>query len=318
MTGGAGYIGSHVVRLLQQRGERVVVVDDLSNGRTERIGDAPVVQVDLAREAAPEQLARAFSEHAVDAVIHFAARKQVGVSVQQPAMYWQQNVGGGANLLQAMADAGVGRLVFSSSAATYGAPDVDLVREDGPAEPINPYGQTKLVGEWMNRAAGVAWGLRSANLRYFNVAGAGWPDLGDSVVMNLIPIVFTALDEGRAPVVFGGDYPTPDGSAVRDYVHVHDLALAHLAALDGLSRDERPHDVYNVGTGSGSSVLEVLRVIGEVTGIDTSPDVRERRAGDPPALVADVSRIEADLGWKASRDLTDIVSTAWEAWRASR
>lgn len=317
VTGGAGYIGSHVVRLLQQRDEQVVVVDDLSNGRTERIGDAPVVQVDLARESAPELLTRAFSEHAVDAVIHFAARKQVGVSVQQPAMYWQQNVGGGANLLQAMADAGVGKLVFSSSAATYGAPDVDLVREDGPAEPINPYGQTKLVGEWMNRAAGVAWGLRSANLRYFNVAGAGWPDLGDSVVMNLIPIVFTALDEGRAPVVFGGDYPTPDGSAVRDYVHVHDLALAHLAALDGLDRDERPHDVYNVGTGSGSSVFEVLRVIGEVTGIDTTPDVRDRRAGDPPALVADVSRIEADLGWKASRDLTDIVTTAWEAWRAS-
>lgn len=317
VTGGAGYIGSHVVRLLQQRGEEVVVVDDLSNGRTERIGDAPVVQVDLAREAAPELLAKAFTDHSVDAVIHFAARKQVGVSVQQPALYWQQNVGGGANLLQAMADAQVGKLVFSSSAATYGAPDVDLVREDGPAEPINPYGQTKLVGEWMNRAAGVAWGLRSANLRYFNVAGAGWPDLGDSVVMNLIPIVFTALDEGRAPVVFGGDYPTPDGSAVRDYVHVHDLALAHLAALDGLARDERPHDVYNVGTGSGSSVFEVLAAVREVTGIDTAPEVRERRAGDPPRLVADVSRIEADLGWKASRDLTDIVSTAWEAWRGT-
>ncbi|GAB3218757.1 UDP-glucose 4-epimerase GalE [Kineococcus gypseus] len=320
MTGGAGYIGSHVVRLLQQRGEHVVVVDDLSSGRSARVGDAPVVRVDLAAERAQQELREAFAEHSVDAVVHFAARKQVGESVQQPARYWQQNVGGQANLLQAMQDAGVGRLVFSSSAATYGAPQVDVVREDGPAEPINPYGQTKLVGEWMNRAAGVAWGLRSANLRYFNVAGAGWSDLGDSVVMNLVPIVFTALDAGRAPVVFGADYPTPDGSCVRDYVHVLDLAEAHLAALDHLAGDaaEEGHDVFNVGTGTGASVFEVLRVVREVTGVDVEPEVRERRAGDPPRLVADVSRIREELGWSASKDLRDTVASAWEAWRANR
>ncbi|MCI2237849.1 UDP-glucose 4-epimerase GalE [Paenibacillus sp. TRM 82003] len=320
VTGGAGFIGSHVVRLLQQRGDDVVVVDDLSNGRAERVGDSPLVRVDLAAEGAQEVLRAAFTEHSVDAVVHFAARKQVGESVERPARYWQQNVGGQANLLQAMQDAGVGRLVFSSSAATYGAPQVDVVREDGPAEPINPYGQTKLVGEWMNRAAGVAWGLRSANLRYFNVAGAGWPDLGDSVVMNLVPIVFTALDAGRAPVVFGDDYPTPDGSCVRDYVHVLDLAEAHLAALDHLAGDAagEAHDVFNVGTGTGASVFEVLRVVREVTGIDVEPEVRERRAGDPPQLVADVTRIREELGWTASKDLRDIVSSAWEAWRAVR
>ena len=316
VTGGAGYIGSHVVRLLQQRGERVVVVDDLSNGRVQRVGDAPVVQVDLGTDAAAGALASAFAEHDVDAVIHFAARKQVGESVAKPARYWAQNVGGTANLLQAMEDAGVGKLVFSSSAATYGAPATALVREDGPAEPINPYGQTKLVGEWMSRAAGVAWGLRAANLRYFNVAGAGWSDLGDAAVMNLIPIVFRALDEGRAPVVFGDDYPTPDGSCIRDYVHVLDLARAHLAALDHLAADERPFDTFNVGSGSGSSVFEVLRVVREVTGVDVQPDVRERRAGDPPQLVADVSRINDTLGWSTTKDLTDIVASAWEAWRA--
>ncbi|WP_328294907.1 UDP-glucose 4-epimerase GalE [Kineococcus sp. NBC_00420] len=318
VTGGAGYIGSHVVRLLQQRGEQVVVVDDLSNGRAARVGDATVVEVDLATDAAAPALADAFATHGVDAVVHFAARKQVGESVARPAHYWSQNVGGMANLLQAMETAGVGKLVFSSSAATYGAPQSAVVREDGPAEPINPYGQTKLVGEWMSRAAGVAWGLRAANLRYFNVAGAGWDDLGDSAVMNLIPIVFTALDAGEVPTVFGGDYPTPDGSCIRDYVHVLDLARAHLAALDHLGTEERPFDTFNVGSGAGSSVFEVLEVIRRVTGVDVAPDVRERRAGDPPQLVADVSRITSTLGWSTTKDLDDIVGSAWAAWKTNR
>jgi len=318
VTGGAGYIGSHVVRLLQERGESVVVVDDMSNGVEERIGGATLVEVDLASDAATALLGAAIAAHDVSAVVHFAARKQVGESVAKPAHYWHQNVGGTANLLQAMEDGGVGKLVFSSSAATYGAPSTDLVREDGPAQPINPYGETKLVGEWMTRDAARAWGLRAANLRYFNVAGAGWPDLGDTAVMNLIPIVFQALAEGRAPVVFGDDYPTPDGSAVRDYVHVHDLAAAHLAALDHLDGDDRPFDVFNVGTGVGASVLEVLAEVRSVTGVDVAPEVRERRAGDPPRLVADVSRIRDTLGWSATRGLHDIVSSAWEARPAAR
>ena len=317
VTGGAGYIGSHVVRLLQQRGQDVVVVDDLSNGSPDRVGGAPVVELDLAVDAAPGVLADAMREHGVTAVVHFAARKQVGESVAKPAWYWKQNVGGTANVLEAMETAGVRELVFSSSAATYGAPDVDLVREDGPAEPINPYGQTKLVGEWMTRAAGVAWGLRAANLRYFNVAGAGWPDLGDRAVMNLIPMVFDRLERGEAPAIFGDDYPTPDGTCIRDYVHVLDLAKAHLVALDALARDERPHDVFNVGTGTGASVREVIDAVRAASGRDVEPVVHARRAGDPPKLVADVSRIRETLGWTAGEDLTSIVSSAWESWRAA-
>ncbi|MDQ4008650.1 MAG: NAD-dependent epimerase/dehydratase family protein, partial [Actinomycetota bacterium] len=174
--------------------------------------------------------------------------------------------------------------------------------------------ETKLVCEWMIRAAGAAWGLRSVNLRYFNVAGAGWPDLGDPGVFNLVPIVLRALTDGTQPIVFGDDYPTDDGTCIRDYVHVVDLADSHLAALDYLDRDDRPHDVFNVGTGTGASVSEVLRQIARVTGFDVSPTVGPRRPGDPAALVADVSRIDEALGWRAEHDLTAIVDSAWQAW----
>jgi UDP-glucose 4-epimerase len=313
VTGGAGYIGSHVVRLLHQRSESVLVVDNLSSGIVDRIGTSQFLNLDLAAPEAKETLVLAMREHGVTSVIHLAAQKQVGVSVQQPELYYEQNIGGMANLLAAMREVNVDRLVFSSSAATYGMPDVDSVNEDSVCNPINPYGETKLIGEWMSANASRAWGLRAANLRYFNVAGAGWPELADTAVMNLVPIVFAALKANKAPVVFGDDYPTPDGSCIRDYVHVHDLADAHLSALDYLERDDRKFSTFNVGTGSGSSVFEVLNEIKRVTGIGFDIDIQPRRAGDPPSLCADVSRIREELGWSAKQGLPEIIESAWSA-----
>jgi UDP-glucose 4-epimerase len=313
VTGGAGYIGSHVVRLLQERGDSVIVADDMTAGIEARLDGAELLQLNLAAPDAKSILAQTFTDSEVDAVIHFAARKQVGQSVEMPEFYYEQNIGGMANLLSAMHATGVEKLVFSSSAATYGMPDVPAVSEDIDCKPINPYGETKLIGEWMVANAKRAWGLRGANLRYFNVAGAGWPDLADTAVANLVPIVFAAIRANKNPVVFGDDYATPDGSCVRDYVHVLDLAEAHLSALDYLDFDVRPHDTFNVGTGKGSSVFEVLAEIKAVSGIDFEADVLDRRPGDPPFLAADVSRIEKTLGWKAKKNLHDIIESAWNA-----
>ena len=313
MTGGAGYIGSHVVRLLQERGDQVVVVDDMSEGVKARIGNAKLVTIDLAAPTAQELLKATFASENIDAVVHLAARKKVGESVEKPEWYYSQNIGGMANLMAAMREAGVKKLVFSSSAATYGMPDVDAVSEDTPCKPINPYGETKLVGEWMVDAAAAAWGLRGVNLRYFNVAGAGWNDLADTAVANLVPIVFAAIRAGNTPKVYGNDYATTDGSCVRDYVHVHDLASAHLAAIDYLNTDTRPHTTFNVGTGKGSSVFEVIEEIKKVSGINFKEEIVERRAGDPPFLCADVSRIKNVLGWTAKHDLHDIVQSGWDA-----
>lgn len=313
VTGGAGYIGSHVVRLLEESGKQVLVVDNLSTGLNSRVLRTNMLNLDLSVDSAPEALIELIRVNSVNSVIHLAALKQVGESVEQPEKYFQKNLGGQANLLLAMRETGVKRFVFSSSAASYGSPHVDLVLEDSPAEPINPYGQTKLVGEWLSRAAEKAWGLRQVSLRYFNVAGAGWPELADTQKLNLIPIVFAQLASGEKPKVFGTDYPTTDGSCIRDYVHVLDLAMAHIKALDYLENDDRPFDVFNVGTGSGSSVLEVMEEVRRVTGIEFEPELLERRAGDPAKLVADVSRIQDVLGWKATKNLTEIISSAWEA-----
>ncbi|MGP7960032.1 UDP-glucose 4-epimerase GalE [Sanguibacter sp. A247] len=316
VTGGAGYIGAHVVRVLHERGDEVIVVDDLSTGRADRIGGATLVHLDVASPEAVGTLTRTMRDHQVSAVIHFAGRKQVGESVERPAYYYEQNVGGLTNVITAMEAAGVDRLVFSSSAATYGMPAVSLVDEKLHAEPINPYGETKLIGEWLGRAAQRAWGLRFVALRYFNVAGAGWDELGDSAVLNLIPMVLDRVEKGQRPAIFGDDYPTPDGTCIRDYIHVLDLAEAHVDALRYLAEPEREHDVFNVGTGRGASVREVIDGLAAVSGIAMDPEVKPRRAGDPPHLVASAERINTVLGWHATRTFDDILRSAWSAWQA--
>lgn len=313
VTGGAGYIGSHVVRTLQERGDEVVIADDLSEGIPARIGQTKFISLDLAAAHAHDELVKTFESENVEAVVHLAARKKVGESVEKPEWYYAQNIGGQANLLGAMRTAGVKKLVFSSSAATYGTPEDDSVSETATCRPINPYGETKLVGEMMVAASAKAWGLRGANLRYFNVAGAGWPDLADTAVANLVPIVFAAIRAGRNPIVYGNDYPTIDGSCVRDYIHVKDLADAHVDAIDYLANETREFDTFNVGTGKGSTVFEVLEEIKKVSGINFETVIEPRRAGDPAALCANVDRIQNTLGWKAKYDLHDIVESAWLA-----
>jgi UDP-glucose 4-epimerase len=313
VTGGAGYIGSHVARLLTEAGTEVIVVDDLSTGKESRVSGLISYHFDLAEPSAVTKLEQLMNKHQVASVIHLAALKQVGASVENPEEYFNKNLGGQANLLLAMRGAGVKKLVFSSSAAAYGVPDVDLVSEDETKSPINPYGQTKLIGEWMAENAETAWGLRFVNLRYFNVAGAGWDDLADTQILNLIPIVFEAMSNNVKPKVYGDDYSTPDGSCIRDYVHVLDLAQAHIQALDYLQKDKREFNTFNVGTGTGSSVFEVIHQIQKTSGINFEYEVVSRRAGDPARLIADASRIEAAMGWKAKNTLVEIIESAWKA-----
>lgn len=313
VTGGAGYIGSHVVRAMVADGQRVVAFDDLSTGDARRVEGAELVVGSILNEHLVHNVLRA---HDITGVVHIAAKKQVGESVADPLLYWQQNVSGLVTLLRACQDRGVDRLVFSSSAATYGLPDVDLVTEDTPGAPLSPYGQTKLVGEWVTAACDGAFGLRTMALRYFNVAGAATPALGDPGVFNLIPMVFHALSQGQRPRVFGADYPTPDGTCIRDYIHVADIAAAHLTAARALDAGA-PSATYNIGRGVGSSVLEVLAMIGEVTGLDMSHDAVDRRAGDPARVVASVEAIASGLGFTAQHDLRSMVESAWEGWQLS-
>ena len=317
VAGGAGYIGAHVVRLLLERGDKVVVVDDLSYGTPERIGQAKLVQLDVAGAQAQERLEQVMREEGVDCVIHFAARKQVGESVARPAWYYQQNIGGLANMLAAMEKVGVDQMIFSSSAAVYGIPNVAVVTEDEVCHPINPYGETKLIGEWMMADCERAWGLRWAGLRYFNVAGAGWDDLGDMATLNLIPMVMERLVKGDTPKIFGTDYDTPDGTCIRDYIHVRDLATAHIAALDylGNGKEMQAH-VFNVGTGEGASVREVVAKVIAATGSKLEPEELPRRAGDPPKLIGNATRITEVLGWQAQHNLDDIVTSSYTAWQA--
>ncbi|WP_306190184.1 UDP-glucose 4-epimerase GalE [Streptomyces sp. MK5] len=315
VTGGAGYIGAHVAHAMAEGGERVVVYDDLSAGGADRVpGGVPLV-VGSVLDAS--LLERAIRDHDVVGVVHIAARKQVGESVERPLHYYRENVTGLQTLLEAMSATGVDRLVFSSSAAVYGMPDVALVTEDTPCLPLSPYGETKLIGEWLIAAAARAHGLKAAALRYFNVAGAATPELSDSGVFNLVPMVFERLEAGRPPRVFGDDYATPDGTCVRDYIHVQDIASAHLAAARRLTEaPEGTSLVLNIGRGEGSSVREMVDRILKVTGNeDVTPEVTARRPGDPARVVASADRIRAELGWTARHGLDEMIESAWRGWR---
>ncbi|AGS72962.1 UDP-glucose 4-epimerase GalE [Streptomyces collinus] len=314
ITGGAGYIGAHVARAMADAGESVVALDDLSAAVPARLpADVPLVQ---GSTLDGDLLRRVVTEHGVTGVVHLAARKQVAESVAEPTRYYRENVGGLATLLDAVAGAGVRRLVFSSSAAVYGDPGTVLITEDTPCAPVNPYGETKLAGEWLVRAAGAAHGISTVCLRYFNVAGAAAPELADTGVFNIVPMVFDRLTRGEAPRIFGDDYPTPDGTCVRDYIHVADLAEAHLAAARRLDAGDVTGDLtLNIGRGEGVSVRELIAVIGEVTGDRRPPLVEARRPGDAPRAVASAERAAEALGWRARRGVREMVASAWEGWR---
>ncbi|MGW6731736.1 UDP-glucose 4-epimerase GalE [Streptomyces sp. NPDC055013] len=313
ITGGAGYIGAHVARAMTDAGERVLVLDDLSAGYPARLpADIPLVE---GSSLDGDLLKRVFAEHAVTGVVHLAARKQVGESVAQPTRYYRENVGGLATLLEAVAEAGIKRFLFSSSAAVYGNPDVDLITEDTACAPVNPYGETKLTGEWLVRAAGRAHGISTVCLRYFNVAGAASPELADTGVFNIVPMVFDRLTRDEAPRIFGDDYPTPDGTCVRDYIHVADLAEAHLAAARRLTETDTDGDLtVNIGRGEGVSVRELITVIGEVTGDARPALVEARRPGDAPRAVASATLAAEELGWTARRGVPEMVESAWQGW----
>ncbi|OUD02548.1 UDP-glucose 4-epimerase GalE [Streptomyces swartbergensis] len=312
ITGGAGYIGAHVVRAMTAAGEQAVVYDDLSTGIAERVPDG--VPLVMGSTLDGERLARTLADHAVTGVVHLAAKKQVGESVEQPLHYYRENVEGLRVLLDAVTAAEVPSFVFSSSAAVYGMPDVDLVTEETPCLPMSPYGETKLAGEWLVRATGRASGLSTASLRYFNVAGAASPELADVGVFNLVPMVFEKLTESAPPRIFGDDYPTPDGTCVRDYIHVVDLAEAHVAAARVLRSSPGSDLTLNIGRGEGVSVREMIDRINTVTGYDRPPAVTPRRPGDPARVVASAERAAAELGWKARHDVQDMITSAWEGW----
>lgn len=332
ITGGAGYIGAHVARSMAAAGERAVVLDDLSTGVPERIpAGIPLVRGSLLDRAAVDRTLR---EHEVTGVVHLAAKKQVGESVEQPLRYYRENLHGLTVLLEGVVAAGVRRFLFSSSAAVYGVPDVELITERTPAVPINPYGETKLAGEWLVRATGRAHGIATGCLRYFNVAGAAAPELADTGVFNIIPMFFDRISRGEAPRIFGDDYPTPDGTCIRDYIHVADLADAHLAAARWLAEREGAADLtadgnlaaggdltnggdltVNIGRGEGVSVRELAALVAEVTGHRTPPVVEARRPGDAARAVASVGLIAEKLGWTASRGVREMVESAWEGWR---
>jgi UDP-glucose 4-epimerase len=315
VTGGAGYIGAHVVRAFADRGLASVVVDDLSSGHRGFVpDDVPYVQATILDT---DTMVRVLEEHQVEGVVHVAAFKYAGVSVQRPLHTYQQNVTGTVSVLEAMQRTGVDKIVFSSSAATFGTPDVDVVTEATATNPESPYGESKLIGEWLLRDQATAVGVRHTSLRYFNVVGSATTEVYDTSPHNLFPLVIEALLEGRTPQINGDDYPTPDGTCVRDYIHVADLAVSHVVAAQALLEGRSLEPVYNLGSGTGLSVREIMDAMARVTGIDFEPVITDRRPGDPARIVASGELAARDLDWKMRHTLDEMVASAWDARRAA-
>jgi UDP-glucose 4-epimerase len=312
VTGGAGYIGSHTVHRLLARGHNVQVVDDLSRGHRHNVNEERLHVLNLSDT---QRLTALFRAEQFDAVVHFAAYIAVGESTARPELYFENNVGGSISLLSAMTEAGVNRLVFSSTAAVYGMPESVPITEDMPFAPVSPYGESKVMVEkilgWMDQYRGI----RSVALRYFNACGAEpGAGLGEEhePETHLIPLLFRAIQSGKPVTIFGDDYDTPDGTCIRDYIHVSDLADAHIVALDHLLNGGAS-DAFNVGTGSGLTVLEVIRAVEQITGKPVPSIIGVRREGDPPVLVANSDKLRRTLGWEPKRSgIKDIVKDAWE------
>jgi UDP-glucose 4-epimerase len=311
VTGGAGYIGSHTVRQLLREGHDVTVVDNLSKGHRHNVPAERLFEIDLADT---DSLARLIRKRKCEAVIHFAAFISVGESMRDPGMYFRNNTCGSLSLLDAMVQTGVKHIVFSSTAAVYGDPASSPIREDFPIQAVNPYGESKVMVEtlldWFDRIHHVT----SVRLRYFNASGAD-PEggLGEEhePETHLIPLILRAVETGNPVTIFGSDYDTPDGTCIRDYIHVTDLASAHILAVDHLLNGGAS-DTFNVGTGTGHTVLEMIRAVEEVTGKKVPYTVGPRRAGDPPALVASSDKLRQTLGWSPKyADLRTIVEHAW-------
>ena len=309
VVGGAGYIGAHVAYLLQENGYGVRIYDDFSNGLKSRIegkfSDVVIGDV-LDRQALISAC------EGIDSVIHLAAKKAVGESVDNPLKYYENNVGGTLNLLAAMSLKGVKKIVFSSTAAVYAPSEKLSITENDLTEPLSPYGQTKLLSEKLISAVAKAEDLSAISLRYFNVVGALRDEFADNSKDNLVPKVFAALKAGKNPEIYGSDYPTKDGSCIRDYIHVSDLAKAHLVALEKVFTT-KVDEVYNVGSGTGYSVTEMINQIAESIGKAITPTLSARRPGDTAQLIASIAKIERDLGWKPERSLKEMIDSAWQA-----
>jgi len=312
VIGGAGYIGGHLVDVLLRRGRDVVVVDDLSSGAAARV-PCDLIRIDVAQPSAVVDLENVMREFDVRTVVHLAARKDVGESVARPMYYFSQNVGGLAFVLEAMQRSGVRSLVFSSTAAVYGDVEGENVSEDSELLPVNPYGESKLACEWLIRDATRAWPLSAIALRYFNVAGAARAELADTGGENLVSRAVAAAHDGRVVTVFGDDYNTPDGTCVRDYIHVVDLAEAHVLAVERLEKGSvTGMESINVGTGAGATVREMLEALRR-SGSGLRVRAGGRRRGDPARVVADTTRAKELLGWTARHTLEQIATSAWLA-----